>query len=286
MPHATPTAARRRRPGAGTWVLALAGVLLFALFVSLGHWQVERRAWKLALIARVDARLAAPATDAPGPAAWPAVGREADEYRRVKVSGTFLYDREVLVQASTVFGAGHWVLTPLRTPAGWTVLVNRGFVPPEGRAALRRPDGMRDVQGLLRITEPGGAFLRENDPAAGRWHSRDVQAIAAAQRLEAVAPYFIDEAGDGPAPTEATAPVGPWPYPGMTVVAFRNSHLIYAATWYGLALMVVLAAWLVWRHRPGRPGPDDNSAPDNADPDTDRARKRHGADATRSMDER
>ena len=42
------------------------------------------------------------------------------------------------------------------------------------------------------MTEPGGGFLRRNDPAAGRWHSRDVRAIAAARGLDEVAPYFID----------------------------------------------------------------------------------------------
>jgi len=34
----------------------------------------------------------------------------------------------------------------------------------------------------------------------------------------------------------------------MTVIRFSNSHLVYALTWYGLAAMVVVAAWLVRRH--------------------------------------
>ncbi len=49
----------------------------------------------------------------------------------VRVGGEFLNDRETLVQAVTEFGGGFWVLTPLRTDAGFTVLVNRGFVPPD-----------------------------------------------------------------------------------------------------------------------------------------------------------
>jgi len=50
------------------------------------------------------------------------------------------------------------------------------------------------VAGLLRMTEPRGAFLRHNDAAANHWYSRDVQAIAAARGLALthVAPYFID----------------------------------------------------------------------------------------------
>ena len=38
------------------------------------------------------------------------------------------------------------------------------------------------------------------------------------------------------------------PRPGMTVVRFSNSHLVYALTWFGLALMVAGAAVLVARY--------------------------------------
>jgi surfeit locus 1 family protein len=53
-----------------------------------------------------------------------------------------------------------------------------------------------------------------------------------------VAPYFVDEE----AGADSTAPVG-----GLTVIAFRNSHLVYAITWYGLALMVLVGAGIVIR---------------------------------------
>src|SRR3546814_12551770 len=48
------------------------------------------------------------------------------------------------------------------------------------------------VTGLLRVTEPGGAFLRSNDPVADRWFSRDVAGIAKARGLGRTAPYFVD----------------------------------------------------------------------------------------------
>ena len=230
--------------------IALAGALLFSLFVALGTWQVERRGWKLALIDRVEQRVHAPATDAPEPDRWPRVNAADDEYRHVRLAGTFLHERETLVQASTVLGAGHWVLTPLQTAQGSVVLVNRGFVPPERRDRAARagnaPAGEVEITGLLRMTEPGGGFLRRNDPAADRWFSRDVQAIAAARGLAEVAPFFIDE--DAPAPQSMNAAAEPrWPAAGLTVIAFHNNHLVYALTWYALALMVAGAAWLVVR---------------------------------------
>ncbi len=41
------------------------------------------------------------------------------------------------------------------------------------------PDGPLRVSGLLRMSQPMGAFLRRNDPLAGRWFSRDNAANAA-----------------------------------------------------------------------------------------------------------
>ncbi|RST49157.1 SURF1 family protein [Variovorax sp. DXTD-1] len=221
--------------------------LAFAGFVALGNWQVERRAWKLDLIARVEQRVHTPASEAPTPDRWPQINAAADEYRHLRIAGTFLHDKETLVQASTRLGAGFWVLTPLQAADGTTVLVNRGFVPPEARdramRAATESKGETVVTGLLRIAEPKGGFLRRNDPATDRWFSRDVQAIAAARGLNHVAPYFVDAEAAPSAPGAAPS----WPAGGLTVIAFPNSHLVYAITWYGLALMVTGAAWFVWR---------------------------------------
>ncbi|WP_435164892.1 SURF1 family protein [Falsirhodobacter sp. 1013] len=220
-------------------VLAAAGV---ALLLSLGVWQVQRLAWKTALIERVEARLDAPAVPAPESDEWAAVTRESAEYRKVQVQGQFLNDKAVLTQAVTEQGAGFWVLTPL-VAGDATYLINRGFVPAATRNDYTRPEGEQVVSGLLRITEPKGGFLRSNDPVADRWFSRDVAAIAQAQGLTNVAPFFIDAARSGDA-----APVG-----GLTVVQFRNSHLSYALTWFALALglagVSVFVGWHEWRLR-------------------------------------
>lgn len=208
-----------------------------ALLCGLGIWQVQRLFWKLDLIHQVETRLAAPPIAAPGPGDWQGIAA----YTRVEVVGHYDTTRESLVQALTVRGAGYWVMTPLVTPK-MTVLVNRGFVPQDRRAPQDRPapGGEVQVTGLLRLTEPGGGFLRANDPAADRWYSRDVAALAAAHDLGgAVAPYFID-AGAGPDP--AALPVG-----GLTVVAFRNSHLVYALTWFAMAAGLALGGIYVLR---------------------------------------
>lgn len=226
----------------------------FAGFVALGSWQLERRTWKLALIERVEAQLQAAPVAAPGPAAWAGIGRD-DEYRRVTVSGRYRHDLETCTQAVTVRGPGCWLLTPLETSGGWSLLINRGFVDPAQRDPATRAGGRAEdqaggivtVDGLLRLSEPRGGFLRRNDPAQGRWYSRDVVAIGAARGLAAdrLAPYFVDASA-----STAGGPIG-----GLTVLRFRNSHLVYALTWYGLAALSLAGAWLVIhpdRHRRGR----------------------------------
>ena len=208
--------------------------------VALAVWQVHRRAYKLDLIARVEARVHAVPTPAPGPGSWAQVSAAADEYRRVTVTGDWLEDRPTLVQAVTELGGGYWVMTPLARDDGTTVLVNRGFVPATERdpASWRpRSSGPVTVTGLLRMSEPGGAFLRANDPASDRWFSRDVAAIAAARGLDKVAPYFIDAER---MPGESGLPVA-----GLTVIAFSNNHLVYALTWGALALMAAAGAVFV-----------------------------------------
>ena len=215
------------------WLTVLS-LIAFVLLIALGVWQIERRAWKLALIDRVEQRVHAPAQPIPSPAAWPAVSATNDEYRHVSLSGRFLHDSETLVQAVTEEGPGYWVLTPLARDDGTLVLINRGFVPSERRDASTRregnPAGRVEITGLLRITEPKGGFLRTNVPQHNRWYSRDVAAIAAARGLREVAPFFVD--------ADAGSQIAGGPIGGLTVIRFPNNHLIYALTWFALAFML------------------------------------------------
>ena len=224
----------RRRSAGFLTGFTIAAALAVAGLVSLGIWQLNRLTWKRDLIAKVESRVHA------APIAAPSAAGPNDAYRRVTASGHFLHDRATLVQASTVRGAGYWVLTPLVTDRGFTLLVNRGFVPPERRTRYTQPIGRIRITGLMRLTEPSGGFLRSNDPAANRWYSRDVTAIAAARRLRTpVANYFID-AERGP---PDALPVG-----GLTVLRFPNSHLSYALTWFALAALVAGGYMVVMRH--------------------------------------
>ena len=235
---------QRSRAGLYIWVGLL--LLLMAIFIALGLWQVERLHWKLDLIARVDARVHAEAQPAPGRAAWATVNSADDEYRHVRVEGTLQNDAETHVYASTDLGPGYWVITPLKAADGTTTLINRGFVPTDKRDPKTRPVGQITgplaITGLLRISEPKGTLMRSNVAADDRWYSRDVAAIAAERHLQDVAPYFVDADN---APNPGGLPVG-----GLTQVIFPNSHLSYALTWFGMAIMSLgMAGYLVVSQR-------------------------------------
>ena len=265
-------------------------VLCTGLFTSLGVWQVYRLGWKLELIAAVDARAHGAAQAIPAVASWDTIDVDELEYLRVTLSGKFDHDAEVQTLAVTELGSGFWVMTPLQlastesvseagndsatraaeikdakmqdvpSAAKGSVLVNRGFVPQTLKDPASRsdspPQGHVTITGLLRASEPDGGFLRGNDPANNRWFSRDVLAIANAQRLpQPVAPFFIDAEGqgseldeelqiiDGSLATPEDSVI--YPRAGMTVIAFRNSHLVYALTWFALALMSGFGIYLV-----------------------------------------
>jgi len=222
----------------GLLALCLSGALLFS---ALGVWQIQRLAWKRDLISRVEGRVHAPPVSPPARRDWATLDPTDIEFRRVQVRGVLLHDRETLVDALTVQGAGYWVITPLRSADG-IIMVNRGFVPRAGRdqGSTASGDGMDEsmVTGLLRLPEPGGRLLRPNRPAAERWFSRDVAAIARRRGLGAVAPFFIDQE----ATSASAGPLG-----GMTIVRFRNAHLVYAVTWLALAAICLYGAFLLRR---------------------------------------
>jgi len=251
-PAGSPAAAPRR---GGKLVLAVLALLLIVLFAGLGSWQVYRLQWKLDLIARVDARVHADPVAPPAPGAGNRLTAAADEYRRLRLSGTYLYEFTTPVQALTEQGSGYWLLTPLCTTDGQVIIVNRGFIPAtlgeRTRYAPQRAGAnpcaaaagaAATIIGLLRISEHGGSFTRDNVPDQNRWYVRDIPAIAAARGLPQAAPYFVDAAAGQNPPGSPDQPAG-----GLTVVTFHNSHLVYAVTWYALALMVAGAWWWVRR---------------------------------------
>lgn len=229
---------------------AIVGLIAFIGFIALGNWQLERRAWKLDLIQRVEERVHAEAEAAPSSENWANITKASDEYRKVFLTGTYAPDQDTLVVAATEHGSGYWVLTPFKTLDNSIVYINRGFIT-QGVKASSPPTGEQRVVGLLRLSEPKGSVLRDNNPSANRWYSRDTQALATKHNIVA-APFFIDLEKSASSSSRPLGEHQQQPIGGLTIVSFHNNHLVYAITWYGLAAMVIVAGLIVAREERGK----------------------------------
>ena len=221
-------------------------VPMVLLLLALGSWQIERLFWKRELIAQRQAAVAA------APAAAPSNAEEARgmEFHHVTDEGVFLHDKEIFLGATSEAGrSGYQVLTPLQEPGGRIVFVNRGFIPAELKDPAKRSAGQIAgavrVRGLLRLppAEKPAWFLPDNRPDLNYWFWVDLPAMAAADRLDRVAPFYID--------ADATPNPGGWPRGGITRLELRNDHLQYAITWFSLAVALIVIYFLYHRRNAG-----------------------------------
>jgi surfeit locus 1 family protein len=220
---------------------ALFALVAIVVFIGLGTWQIQRKAWKDALIENLEQRLSAPPVDLPPRQHWAKLDPANDEFRRVKFSAAFVPGAAALVYTSgsalrsDVFGSGYWVFAPAQLAGGGLVGVNRGFVPEGRQDAVTREAGVSpsrvELLGVIRWPESRGVFSPKDDPDRNLWFVRDPAAIAAAKGWGEVAPFYVE--------LESPQPPGGLPRPGPLKPNLRNDHLQYAITWYGLALVAV-----------------------------------------------
>jgi surfeit locus 1 family protein len=202
---------------------------LVLLCLGLGVWQIQRLHWKEGLIAARAAAAAAP------PVAPPATLDQARrlELHRIVDRGAFLNDKEILVHAIAGDGAaGFDVLTPLQESGGRRIIfVDRGFVPTGLKSRTTReagePVGTVKIAGRLLLPISRGLFVPDNRPESGEWFSIDLAAMAKADGIGNVAPFYIA--------ADATPNPGGWPKGGEALPELPNHHLQYAITWLSLA---------------------------------------------------
>ena len=167
------------RSGSG-FGFGLFTLFLLAVFVSLGVWQLQRRVEKHALIAALDARLAAAPVPLPPPAQWKSLTRGADEFRRVTFTATYEQRPDAMVFSSgsavraDISGPGAWAFLPARLPDGDVVVVNAGFVQntmqdraQQDRAVGRLVTGQPvTMTGYLRFPEVAGMLTPKPSTAS------------------------------------------------------------------------------------------------------------------------
>ena len=245
----------RGRLRSGLAVPVLFVLAAAATFIALGTWQLQRKAWKEALITRLEGRLSASAVSLPPPEKWARLNPADDEFRRVSFSATFIPDASALVYTvgstlrSDQAGPGYWVFAPARLTSGVVVVINRGFLPDARKdpqtLALGDRAGNIERTGILRWPEPRGYFAPKAQPERNLWFVRDHLAIAAGKDWEnrwgEMAPFYIE--------LQSPEPPGGLPHPAVLAPSLPNAHLQYAITWYVLsgAVIVMFAIWM--RHR-------------------------------------
>jgi cytochrome oxidase assembly protein ShyY1 len=249
------TAGRRRR-GFAAFTL-----VMVALLIGLGVWQLQRRVEKHALIAALTERLAAAPGSLPVPAQWSTLSPQGDEFRRVGFTTTYLPAPDAMVYSSgsavreDISGPGTWAFMPARLASGEIVVINAGFVQNtmqdrnlQDRAVTRLVTGEPvTLTGYIRFPETAGMLTPAENIAKRLWFTRDHLAMARAlgwgQGGSQVAPFYID--------LEQPVPAGGIPKPGALEVHLKDDHLQYALTWFALAGAVVIA-FGVWLRAQGR----------------------------------
>jgi surfeit locus 1 family protein len=224
--------------------MTIACAILLAILCALGVWQLERLQWKLALIATVNGHMTAAPVSLDKVLAMNAA---TAQYRHVALEGRFDHAREAYVFTTDDGAPVYHVLTPFLTDGGRALLVDRGEVPKEKLDPATRTAGSvtgeTHIIGVWRMPDAPGFFTPPPDTAHRIWYARDLAGIAAADHVVLAAPVVIE--------ADATPNPGGWPRGGQTVVEFRNAHLSYAVTWFGLALGL-LGIWFAYHISKGR----------------------------------
>lgn len=254
------------KPTITTLLPLIAGGLVVAVTVALGHWQVRRAQEKTQLQAVLDATAQLPAVRAT------AIGRLGDERelpvgQRLDIRGEWLPAATVFLDNRTHAGqAGYHVLTPLKLADGsGVVVVNRGWVavgPDRGKLPAVPVDaGWVELEARLHQPEPSPFTLAR---AAERTNGKVMQVLDLAQWAGpsglglAICPPTEGRrstAGDAAGPCiapwvalqtshSADGWVRDWPLPKAGI----DRHRGYAFQWYALAaLAAVLTAGYAWR---------------------------------------
>ncbi|MEO0635743.1 MAG: SURF1 family protein [Pseudomonadota bacterium] len=226
------------RTRSGSLVIAtIAALLVLAVLIALGTWQVMRLEWKQNLIAETNARVEGQ------PVALADIERRFAQtgdvdYYPVQLEGRFLSGEAHYL--NTLDGLSGWnVYAPFELTDGRVIIVNRGFVPDTLKdISLREPapEERLTLEGLSRNapSEKPSSILPDNDLEKNQFFWRSLPQMASVLELKEgpLLMFFVD-AG------EAATPESGWPRAGTTRISFSNNHLQYVITWYGLALALV-----------------------------------------------
>ena len=215
--------------------LLIVGLGGAAVLMTLGFWQVQRLAWKEAIIADINSRIAATPVqlpDTPDPV--------SDAYLPVTVSGRVTGGPLHVLVSQKQIGAGYRVIVPFEATDGGTLMADLGFVPTQAKDTPL-PDGTLTLTGNLQWPRETDNFTPAPDLGRNIWFARDVPAMAAALDTRPV--LIVARDVDPTLPGIDALPVD--------TAAIPNDHMQYAITWFSLAaLWLAMTVAFLRRRRP------------------------------------
>lgn len=232
------------------WVVAaVLVVLVAALFVRLGVWQLARLQERKTANEVGETHLTADPVPLDRLLAETGDDLASLEYRKVTATGRWDTAEEVLIRSQVELGtAGFHVITPLVGEDGSAVLVNRGWVPlamdtppVEEASPLHSED---QVEGWVHLTQLRPALGAEEPRGELDIFNRvDIDRIAS-QMPYPLAPVYvvaIGERGD-----QLPIPLHP---PDFTD---EGPHLSYAIQWFSFALIAIVGFFFLVRRKSGQ----------------------------------
>lgn len=228
------------------WVALFIGVVVAAVCIRLGFWQLTRAADRRAYNDTVLSRTASP----PVPLSQLGMPSVSLQYQRVLLRGQWDYDHEIALTSRSHNGSpGVHIITPI-IPNGIdnAILVNRGWVYAPDAAVIDfdrwRVEDTTVFTAYVELFPPPAEGDSRSTRSPRSWHRLDTAAIGR-DLPYAIEPYYVVALPDSGVVPAADRPARL----GIPAIG-TGPHLSYAVQWFAFATIALIgSAILVWRDR-------------------------------------
>ncbi|AIL65560.1 SURF1 family protein [Rickettsiales bacterium Ac37b] len=208
--------------------------IIFFMLISLGSWQIYRLKWKLNVIQAIKTNLS---MDTIGNKDLVFNNKAHLNYRKVKIQGKFLHNKELYLYAGNMSPngkPGYFIVTPFAYETDKFILVNRGFIEAKQKIPTIRSDNTQNkeqiIEGILIPETRKPYFVPNNETKKNLLFWIKLQEISNYLGIvlynAILLQYNSNE--DELQPNK------------FSLHEIRNDHLAYAITWYSMAIAVLI----------------------------------------------